>query len=131
MKKWIGIIGISILLIAAFLGYRFYNFIYAPNVILDGETDFVYIHSGSDFDELVDSLTSKEIISSEKSFRWLSSVMKYNTPKPGKYQISNNWNNRELITHLRSGEQIAVRLSFNNLRTIDELCEIHSHEIRI
>jgi UPF0755 protein len=43
--------------------------------------------------------------------------------KPGRYKLETNMSNREAIALLRSGNQTPIRITFNNVRTIDELSE--------
>ena len=70
-------------------------------------------------------LSGKNYIIDLNSFEWLAEKKnyKYNV-KPGRYRIKNNMSNNELINLLRSGNQIPVKLTFNNVRTIDEFAGV-------
>ena len=45
----------------------------------------------------------------------------YSNIKPGRYKIDRALNNNELVNLLRSGEQTPVKVTFNNLRTKEQL----------
>jgi|GEM_PF-5163560 len=36
---------------------------------------------------------------------------------PGRYEITDNMNNRQLLQLLRSGKQVPIKITFNNIRT--------------
>lgn len=58
------------------------------------------------------------------AFSLLAKWMKYDKNiKPGKYLIEGNENNLSVIRKLRSGDQVPVRITFNNVRLLDELSE--------
>jgi UPF0755 protein len=58
------------------------------------------------------------------SFGLLARLMKYDQlVKPGKYLIKKNSNNIEVIRKLRSGDQIPVRITFNNSRLTQDVAE--------
>lgn len=124
MKKILIPLILALFLIAAFVGLRFYNFIFKSNVSLQSESAIIHIPTQANLNEVLDSLTQNNYLKNPQSFLWVADKMKYNQPKPGRYRIQNNWNNKELIGHLRSGKQEAIKLTFNNQRTIDDLCEL-------
>lgn len=122
-----------ILLLAGFIafsGYEVYKMIFRPNVSSHPDDQYLFIHTGSTFEEIVNQLKAKHMLLDEKSFRWLAVKMKYPSKiLPGKYFVMPGMNNKELIQLLRSGRQIPVRLTFNNVRTKAELASIVSNDI--
>ncbi len=52
-----------------------------------------------------------------------------NNVKPGKYQVKARMNNKELVSLLRSGKQTPVKLTFNNVRTVQQLAGLVSRKI--
>nr|MCU0470556.1 aminodeoxychorismate lyase [Arcicella sp.] len=58
----------------------------------------------------------------ELSFKFLAKLLKYkDNVREGRYVIKANMGNYELIKKLRSGDQDAVKLTFNNIRLKKDL----------
>ena len=114
--------------IGAFLFYR--EFL-APNIRIEKpKQPFLYIPTGADFEQVVKILGEQNLLVDEKSFRWTSERMKYvNQIKPGKYLLKPHMSNKALITLLRSGQQTPVQVTFNNIRTKDQLAQKVSEQI--
>jgi len=106
--------------LSIYLGYRF---IYQPNVSLkDRKTTYIYIPTGSKFQDVLKILYENNMIRHHASFEWLAEQKNYkNNVKPGKYLINVNMNNNELINLLRSGKQEPVKITFNSVRKKEEL----------
>ena len=117
----------NILIVTLFLGgifaYFAYSWIWAANVSPDYEENLLTIPSGSSFDDVLNILREEDALLDENSFVFLAGVMNYkkDTVPAGKFRISPGWSNRTLISHLRLGAQEPVRLTFNQVRTLDEL----------
>ena len=120
MRKWLGIILFALIVIGAFIGYRLYGYIFTDNVKAT-EPIALFIPSDAKFESLLDSLEQKDLLINSKSFIWTSNRMKFRNIKSGKYIIQPDWNNRSLISHLRSGNQTPMNVTYNNVRTIHEL----------
>jgi UPF0755 protein len=99
--------------------YKAYTVIYQPNVTLSGkQTDYLYIPTGSKFQEVSRLLYEKGFIINRNSFEWLAEYKGYKDKvKPGKYLLKADMNNNDLINILRAGKQEPVKLVFNNIRT--------------
>lgn len=110
------------MIVGGIAAYTIYNWIYAPNVNLSEDSFSLTIPSKSSFQSVTDILIKEQIIEDEKSFAFVSKLMKYNKSNvpAGLYEIKNGWNNRELISLLRAGNQKSVTVTFNNHRKIDE-----------
>lgn len=122
MKKIILYILIIACFIGGFLGYSYYTKIFKPNVAMGAPEAFVYIHTGSNFNQLLHEFDSLGYLKDIASFQWVAEKMNYtNKIIPGKYKILNRMNNRELVQLLRSGKQTPVMLIFNNIRTKQDL----------
>lgn len=131
MKKVLLYILLFLLILGAFFGYKFYNFIFKPNVSLDSETIDIHIPTHGTLSTLIDSLSERKVILDTVSFKWVAAKMKFNKPKPGKYTITNNWNNKELVGLFRSGRESSVKLTFNNLRHVKDVAGVISTELEI
>lgn len=82
----------------------------------------IYLPTGSDFGCLKDTLERNDLLRSMKSFNITSRLKSFGkTVKPGSYIIEPGMSNNSLVNMLRSGRQAPVRVTFNNIRTLDEL----------
>ncbi len=109
------IIGVAIIFGA--IAFTFYNKIYATNT---SQETTIYIPSNSDFDTVVELISP--VLKNKSSFAWVAKKKNYpNTIKAGKYQLKEGMNNNDLINLLRSGNQVTLKLSFNNQDTLEKL----------
>ncbi len=84
--------------------------------------EIILIPTGSNFDDVMDTLRSEKILKHEQSFLWLAEIKKYKDKvKPGRYRIVTGMNNNEIINLLRSGSQESVTVTFTNIRTKEQL----------
>ncbi len=123
---------LALLIIAAIAAAIFlYRIIYHPNVWLNNEEyASVYIPTASNFDSVKTILYSQGLIVNRRNFEWLAGKKKYpENVKPGHYIIAEGMSNDRLINMLRSGEQVPVKLIFNNISTIQHLAERVSQQI--
>lgn len=95
------------------------------------ETEFVYIDRQKDFEKVVSQLNDIGM-PSEKIFRLLAERMNYDeNVKSGRYAIENGMNTLDVIRLLRSGNQTAVKLTFNNIRLKENLAGRLSKQLLI
>jgi len=129
-KKTIIIILAFLLLTGAMVGFFAYRYAFLPNIQLDDRTKIIFIPTGSDFDQLMDSLNKHVDFGNSASFLKLAEIknLKKNV-KPGRYLIRNNMSNNSLINLLRSGDQEPINLTFNNIRTKKQLVEKVGEEL--
>jgi UPF0755 protein len=118
-------IGLAILVgVGGYIGYREFFF---PNVKVPDKAKpfYLYIPTGSDFEDVLHIMESQNMLLHPKNFEWAARKMHYadNNVKPGKYLIKPSMSNKDLIMLLRSGKQTPVQLVFNNIRTKAELSE--------
>ena len=117
--------GLLALLVAGVLvtAYVFYEKIFIPNLRLSqSESPYLFIPTGSTFEDVIQILDHRKLLEDEKSFRWMAAQMKYTAAvKPGKYLLKPGMNNKDLVALLRSGKQVPVKVTFNNIRLKEEL----------
>lgn len=115
-----------ILLSALGLGWSFYRKVYAPNVrMAQRKSGYIYIPTGSRFMDVMRLLQQEGVLMNSATFEWVAGQMKYiNQVNPGRYYIKNGISNRELVGLLRSGRQVPLRLTFSNIRTVEQLAGI-------
>jgi UPF0755 protein len=91
---------------------------------------YFYISTGASYDEIVENLLDKGIITDLEGFNWVAEKKNYSSKiKPGRYLISNGMTNSSLIDLLRSGKQEPVNISFLSVRTIEQLAGKISQQI--
>src|SRR6185295_1071863 len=115
MKKWILLTALVIVLIAAFFAWKFFG----PTVKRP-EEKFLYIHTGSTYNNVVEDLLDKKIIKSAEGFNLVSKALKYEIIKPGKYEIKKEMNLFNLVRMLKNGRQSPVDLVVIKFRTKEE-----------
>ena len=124
-NKILKLILLTILILLLIGGYKFYDYykiIYKPNVELNTPDKYFYIYSNYNYNDVKKSLIKNHIIIDENSFDWVAGKKHYKQNiKPGRYLIKNNISNNKLINLLRSGEQKPVKVTFNNVRTLEQL----------
>ena len=122
---------IILVLSATYTAYDLYKKVLRPNVVLTENSDpYLYIPSHSDFDKVCRILADRGLVRNINSFIWVAEKKNYtNQIKAGRYKIKKGMNNNDLVNLLRSGEQEAVRLSFQNLRTLEQLAGVVSRHI--
>lgn len=132
MRKTYWIVSFIILLcISIFLVGGYYYFVQKSNTVVmdDG---IIIIQPEDTFEGVVHLLQSKGYIKNNYTFRQVAELKKYpKLIKSGRYRIKNDMNNNELINMLRSGQQEAVRFTFNNIRTIEDFAKILNQQLAI
>ena len=125
---------ISIVATAIVLGgifvYLGWTNIYGKGVDLKKEHHTFYIHTGSDFDDVCKTLFEDGVIKNPTIFKWIAKKKKYiGHIKPGYYKIPNKISKNKLLNILRSGNQEPIKITFNNIRTIEKLASVISTQI--
>ncbi len=116
-------ISFSVLLISGvFYGYQIVKH---PNILVDKEeARAFYIPKGADFKTVQDSLFHGGYVNDLVSFSFLAKLMKYNeNVKSGRYLLQPKMTNIAAIRYLRSGVQMPVNITFNNIRLKEDLAE--------
>ncbi len=106
---------VLIFIVIAYWGYKVYSNYFGPNV--SDTEEYLYVPTGSTFEELMETIQDKNILLDTSSFRWVAN--KYDYPqnlKAGKYALKPGMNNKDLVIKLRSGIQEPVKFRFQNLR---------------
>ena len=117
MIKKITYILAPLLIIVGIVSFKYYQNIYGKNIL---EDTFLYIPTDATFNDV------KEIINpflkNQQSFEWVATKKNYlNKIKAGKYKLTKDTNNNDLVNLLRSGKQTPVKLSFNNQNSLEHL----------
>jgi len=120
-----------LLIVLLVMGLRLSNNYLKPNVNLNGKSEtFLYIPDNTTFDELKTLIYRENIIVNKHSFEWIAERMNYtNHIKGGKYKVADGMSNYSLIKLLRSGKQVPVMVTFNNIRQREKLTGIIAKKI--
>ena len=115
--KIICVVALISLVLSGIAGYRFYKRIYDINLSTQREESvFLHIPTNSTFDDVCVLLEDVGLLD-VKSFRWLAERMNYSSRvRAGRYRLTDGMNNIELVRLLRSGQQVPVKVIFNNIR---------------
>ncbi|MBW6490228.1 MAG: endolytic transglycosylase MltG [Lentimicrobium sp.] len=121
--KFIFLSTLLLLLIIGAAGWKTYNLFFESNVYTGSQPEFfVQIPTGSKFEDVKEILYTNGLIINRKNFEHVSKFKKYkNAVKPGRYKVTDQMGNLELVGLLRSGNQTALNVIFNNIRTPEQL----------
>ncbi|MBS1637023.1 MAG: endolytic transglycosylase MltG [Bacteroidetes bacterium] len=123
-KSVFRVLGLLVLIVLAVGGYWAYKNIFKSNVHLEQgkKYTYIYIHTGAQYQDVLDALYTDNIIDDHKSFEWTAKEM--GLPEhvnPGKYRIGDDMSNRSLVKMLINAKQEKVKLYFNSqIRTREQ-----------
>ncbi len=85
---------------------------------------FFYIKTNSELNQVINNLVAEGVIKSPIVFQWAAKLAGYeDNIRPGKYQIENGSNIFSILKKLRRGNQTAVNLVINKLRTKEDFAK--------
>jgi UPF0755 protein len=88
------------------------------------EPVYIYIDEKKDYNRLLTDLESKAQMKDRLLFERLASVMEYpEKVKSGKYRIEPSMSCLEAVRMFRNGQQVPVKITFNNIRLKTDLAE--------
>lgn len=121
--KWPLIIMAVIALIVIVVGIGGYRTISKPVIDLgDKKQASLYVPVGATLDDLCQLLDRDGYISDKDNLKLIGKLMSAEgSLKHGHYTIQNGMTSRRLINLIRSGNQTAVRVTFNNCRTLAQV----------
>ena len=135
-NKIVQLIILFLFILAAFGFIKFYSIygkVYKPNIFTaEGKRTYLYIPTGSDFNEVMNIIDSCLIVKNKESLMWVIEKKNYkNKVKPGRYRIKNRTSNNEFVNLLRAGRQEPVKVTFNNIRLPKELAQKISQQLEV
>ena len=112
---------IGSMLVSSFSFY-FWQVVYTPNILIDKEDLVFNIPAGANFKYVQNSLYDLGIVNDLVSFSFLSKLKRYDKSiKPGSYLLQADMSNRDAINMLRSGDQVPIKLTYSNARSLQDL----------
>ena len=119
IRKKIAALLVIALLFSAIWIRNFYTGLYSPNV---ASNYMLFIREKDSFDQIVKQLQTNGCLTKVETFRRVARLKDYdNNLHPGAYKVQKGWSNNQLINILRSGTQTPVMVTFNSIRTLEEL----------
>ena len=122
-KTKILIILFTTMLIGMGLAAGFIYAVYGKNIKVKQGEKIITIQEGSTYEDVKLLLSEEQLLKSPFTFDLISKLMKYNdnSIKDGKYLVRDGWSNRDLISILRIGRQVPIHVTYNNVRTVEDL----------
>ena len=118
--KIFAVIIATLMVMALVLGWYIRSTVLKPLELT--ETAYLYITPDTDYNEVVAQIKEQVELPSERVFELLSERMKYpEVVKTGRYAIKNGMTVPDLIRVLRAGSQTPTKITFNNMRTKEDL----------
>lgn len=123
MKKLLLTILIIGVLLCGLVGFYGWKFVYSPNVNASASDPIeLYIPSGSSYKDLYKQLVDQKILIKNNSFQMVADYKEFaSSVKAGKYLIVGGMSNNAIINMISSGSQQEVKVTFNNIRTKEQL----------
>jgi UPF0755 protein len=121
--SWIFTIIIILLTYSAYI-------LFVPNISPNSPSEgYIYIKDGCQVNDVIDNIEKHTKVNNTGALKQAAMLLRYTKVKPGKYEIHWGMNNFTLIRNLRSGRQVPVKLSFNNIRTKQQLAARLSEQL--
>ena len=109
-------------LVSAMFSYYVWQVFKTPNFNVKGDSFAILIPKGADFNQVLDTLKKHDLVRDQLSFRFLAKVLGVAVRvKPGRYLVSPESGNWELLRKMRNGRQDALRITINNLRLKEDI----------
>lgn len=122
MKKIIATVVALVFLGVGIGGWYYYSFTMADATNFEEEYRDIYIKKESSFDQVVKLVEKKNLVKKIGAFKRVAKLKKYpDLIKGGKYRIKRGSTYESIVNKLRSGDQVPVQLTFNNVRLKEEL----------
>jgi UPF0755 protein len=111
----------TLLITFVFYGYQI---VFTPNVLVDRDPRPLIIKKGATYRDVQTQLANGGFVNDMVSFSFLARLMGYDQAvKPGRYVLQRNMTNIDAIRALKTGKQVPVNITFNNVRYLTELAE--------
>ena len=122
MKKKVIIILSGLLIVCLIMAVIIYRLLFGISIYPDDKGSTLFIPSESTYNQLIDTVKANLKLEKPELFDWFA--QKKNLPvsiKPGKYVIKESLSINKLINILRSGRKTPTRITFNNIRTLNQI----------
>lgn len=118
------------MLVAVWISSKYYNKIFGSNVLATSGSVEVFIPSNPTYQEVHDLLKFSGVLVSIDDFDWVAHQKgATDSFQGGRYLLTSGMSNNDLVNMLRGGYQSAVRVTFTNIRTAQELAGLLSSRL--
>lgn len=126
------VLGIIFLTISV-LGFFVFQLYLSPNISIENNEDvYLYIYDGDDFDNIISELSEMGVMRDLKTFKRIAEFEGYAEDiKSGRYLLKDGMSNRKLLNMLESGYQTPAKVTFNNIRTKEQLAKRLSDQLML
>jgi UPF0755 protein len=132
-KKFVLVFLIAGSVLGISLTFYFYQVFFSANTLVESDEPYLLkVPSNSVYKNVVDNLYEEKVINDAVSFGFVAKILGYQEAvKPGLYTIEPKMSNLQLVRMLRSGQQTPVRVTFNTIRTKEDLAEKISANLEV
>ena len=137
LKQRIILICLFVLLIIAIVGgikgFSYYWNMWKSNIsIKSGQSAFLLIYENDKFVDVIKRLETSGVMKNVESFKKMAQKQDYpQNIVPGRYELIDGMGNYVLIRKLKTGRQTPIRITFNNVRTKENLAQKLSKQLMI
>lgn len=108
--------------------YEEYTYRFSPVVAKAGS---LYVHAGQTFDQVIFALEAEGFVKNSQKLKQRAVKYGLDTAQIGHYRLEHEMTSRTLLTQIARGRQTPVRVTFNNIRTLEQLAERVSRSLSI
>tara|TARA_A100001011_G_scaffold366937_1_gene419918 strand:+ start:797 stop:1831 length:1035 start_codon:yes stop_codon:yes gene_type:complete len=124
ISKIFFIVSFTIIVFISYIGFKIF---FKSNTSFEDNFIYLYVKSGSSSEDLINSISN--YITDIDTFTKAAKTKKYlENIKAGRYKLNKGDSNNNIINSLRS-KNIPVKVTFNNIQTIQELSGYISNKI--
>jgi UPF0755 protein len=99
-----------------------YKSIYGISISAQKPARVLIIQTGASYEQVLDSIVSNHLLKNLRLFDWMAKRKNYpDLIKPGRYVLDKDFSYNSFLNMLRSGHQTPVRITFQNIRTLNQL----------
>lgn len=122
MKRLFKYILVAAAFLAIILIFFAYKILFESGIKITQDKTTIYIPDEATYGQVIDSIEANFNVRNLKLLKWVAEKKKYSLlVKPGRYLIDKDLSYNALIDLLRSGRQSPVNVTFNNIRTLNDL----------
>jgi UPF0755 protein len=112
--------GTSLIVMAGLI--LIYKSIFGISIRAEKPAKVLIIQTGASYEQVVDSISAIHLVKNLRLFDWIAKRKSYpDLIKPGRYVIDRDFSYNDFLNMLRSGHQTPVRITFQNIRTLNQL----------
>lgn len=111
--------------------WKIYEDVLSPNVnITSSETAYLYIHTGQDFETLTRDIDGKKVLRNLDAIKRLIKLLGYeNRIKPGKYRLTYDMGNLQIIKLIVAGKQEPFDITFKYAERKQDLAAFWGNQL--